>query len=373
MACANVGQYMNSVPHAIDPGKSRIDHQERRIVETRVVMECVGTPVRKLVSDLPRRIHPKRPMHSLCVFSAALLALACAPAHAFIDRIFDDGFQQRVVFQIQSPSIPIAAGDAQTYCYFFSMPTGATTGVKWWVSHMGAGMQHAILFATQTAAAPDGTVTNQSPCGTFPGGQAPKWLYATYHADEDLVFPTSDDAGHPLALTVAAGQPAFLQIYLVNSTAQPLSPSIAITAEAIDPAQPYTTTAAYMTFNTDISIPSDGTNYQVQNTCPVPGGEKFWWLSTRTHHFAVQAKVSDGGTDLVSSEFFNDPAFARFAPPAFYAFTNGLTATCTYDNLSGSVVMFGDSESTNEVCMAIGYFFPAPTGGEYCVNNTGPF
>lgn len=306
-------------------------------------------------------------------FSAMLLALACNPAHAFIDRIFDDGFQQRVVFQIQSPTIPIAAGDAQTYCYFFSMPNAATAGVKWWVSHMGAGIQHAILFTTPTAAAPDGTLTDQSPCGTFPGGQPSKWLYATYHGDEDLVFPTNDGAGLPLAQTVAAGQPAFLQIYLVNATTQTLTPAIAITAEALDATQAYTTTAAYMTFNTNISIPSDGTSYQVQNTCPVPGGEKFWWLSTRTHHFATQAKISDGSNTLVSTENFNDPAITRFTPPAFYTFTNGLTATCVYDNLSGATVQFGDSEATNELCMGIGYFFPAPTGGEYCVNNTGPF
>lgn len=312
-------------------------------------------------------------MHpALRTFGATLLALACVHAHAFVDRIFDDGFQQRVVFQIQSPSIPIAAGDAQTYCYFFSIPTAATAGVKWWVSHMGAGMQHAIVFTTQTAAAPDGTLTNQSPCSTFPG-QPSKWLYATYHADEDLVFPASDGAGQPLALTVAAGQPAFLQMYLRNDTAQALSPAIAITAEAIDPTQPYTTTAAYMTFNTNISIPAGGQSYQVQNTCPVPGGEKFWWLSTRTHRFATQAQISDGGADLVVSNNWEDPSIARWGAPAFYQFGSGLTATCTYDNLSGQTVVFGDSETTNEVCMGIGYFFPAPTRGEYCVNNMGPF
>ena len=238
---------------------------------------------------------------------------------------------------------------------------------------MGAGMQHAILFTTATAAAPDGTLTNQSPCGTFPSGQSSKWLYATYHADEDLVFPTSDGAGLPLGTSVAAGQPAFLQMYVINTTAQPLNPSITIEAEALDASQPYTATAAYMTVNTNISIPSDGQDHTAQNTCPVPSAVKFWWLSTRTHHFATQAKASDGATDLVTTEFFDDPSVARFVPPAFHAFTSGLTATCHYQNTSGATVTFGDSESNNELCMTIGYFFPAPTGGEYCVNNVGPF
>lgn len=310
-------------------------------------------------------------MHPAVRVFGLLPLLFAARAQASVDRVFDDGFQQRVTFQIQSPAIPIAAGDAQTYCYFFTMPIAAPAAVKWWVSHMGAGMHHAILFTTQTAAAPDGTLTNQSPCGTFPG-QPSTWLYATHDADEDLVFPGSDGAGQPLATTVAAGQPAFLQIYLVNGTDQPLAPAIAITAEALDPAQAYTPTGAYMTFNSMIDIPHGATNSQATNTCPAPSGTKFWWLSTRTHHFAMQAKVSDGATDLVTSTNWEHPAIARFASPTFHAFAAGFTVTCTYDNFSGADVLFGDSEAADETCMGIGYFFPAPTGGKYCFDATGP-
>ncbi len=301
----------------------------------------------------------------------AFLIFVCARANAFVDRVFDDGFQQRVTFQIQSPAIPIAAGDTQTYCYFFTMPNNVATGVKWWVSHMDAGMQHAILFSTPTAAASNGTLTNGSPCATFPG-QVSTWLYATHNTDEDLVFPVSDGAGHPIALSVAAGQPAFLQMLLVNDTSGMLSPSITITAEGLDPAQTYTTTGAYMTINTSIDIPPGSNGFEAQNTCPAPSGARFWWLSTRTHKFGVESKVSDGSTALVDTTDWGHPAITQYSEPTLYQFTNGITVACTYDNPTNSSIQFGDSESTNEVCMGIGYFTPAPTGGKICVNSTGP-
>jgi hypothetical protein len=301
-----------------------------------------------------------------------LLAIASVPANAFVDLILQDGFQQRLQFQIQSPNISIEAGDAQTYCYYFSMPNTTTAAVKHWLSHMDTGIHHAILFSTPTAAAPDGTLT-QNPCATFPGGQVSTWLYAAHSTDEDQVFPSSDGNGNPVALEIAAGQPAFLQIYLVNGSTQALSPSISITADALDPQQTYTKTAAYLTTNSTVDIPAGTLGYPVQNTCAVPANVKFWWLSTRTHHFAMQSKISDGSTDLIVSNDWADPSVALFPAPSFYQFTNGLTYACTYNNAGGDRVLFGDSESTNELCMGIGYFFPANAGGKTCTNNSGPF
>jgi hypothetical protein len=52
--------------------------------------------------------------------------------------------------------------------------------------------------------------------------------------------------------------------------------------------------------------------------------------------------------------------------------SSGLTYDCVYDNPGNAIVVSGDSESTNESCIGIGYFFPA-TGPKLCVNNLGPF
>jgi hypothetical protein len=264
----------------------------------------------------------------------------------------------------------IAAGDAQTYCYYFSTPNNTALGVKRFLSHMGAGMHHAILFTTPTAAAADGTLT-QNPCGTFPNAQISAWLYRTQEQDEDLVFPASDGAGNPLALEVAAAQPAFLQIYMLNATAQPLTASISIKAEALDPLISYTKSAAYLTTSSQIFVQPAGGSASDQHTCAVPAATKFWWLSTRTHKFATQSKISDGLSDLVVATDWEHPTIARYSPPSFYQFAAGLTYHCDYFDPENFVVTSGDSENSNEACIGVGYFFPA-TGPKVCLNNTGP-
>jgi len=57
--------------------------------------------------------------------------------------------------------------------------------------------------------------------------------------------------------------------------------------------------------------------------------------------------------------------------PAFYAFTSGkLTYQCEYLNPNTYEIKTGDSAATDEMCMAVGYYFPAPTGqGHFCLND----
>ena len=59
----------------------------------------------------------------------------------------------------------------------------------------------------------------------------------------------------------------------------------------------------------------------------------------------------------------------------FYTFTSGtLTYECTYTNNgdnANSTIVSGPSAQTNEMCMGVGYFFPA-TGPRFCLNSTGP-
>ena len=64
-------------------------------------------------------------------------------------------------------------------------------------------------------------------------------------------------------------------------------------------------------------------------------------------------------------------------PPEFYSFSgNQLTYECTYDNTGSNknvTIKTGDSAEFDEMCMASGYFFPAPKA-VFCYNdNVLPF
>jgi hypothetical protein len=107
----------------------------------------------------------------------------------------------------------------------------------------------------------------------------------------------------------------------------------------------------------------------------VPPAVKFWWLSTRTHKFATEAKISDIGADLVVSSDWEHPATQVYSAP-FHTFSSGpgsgLTYRCTYSNPTFGPITEGDSEVTDEACYGIGYFFPA-THPAICLDSSGPF
>ena len=301
---------------------------------------------------------------SCAALSMILLGALSSPVSAAFDVLFQDGFQ--FGFHVQSPQIALASGEEATYCYYFRTPNATAFGVNRWRSHLVAGMGHVILFTTTTEQQPAGTLSTSC---TLPSGGG--WQYAAHDLDEQLVFPSDDGSGTPLGAEITAGKFAVLQMYAVNITSQPFTTSAYLSAEALDPANMYTKSAAYMTFNSNLSLPPMASS-MAQNTCPAPAASKFWLLTTRTHRYATQSKISNNGSDVVVSNDWQHPAVATFVTPNFVTFASGLTYHCDYFNSSNFTLHSGDSEVSDEVCMGIGYFFPADTGPKLCINNTGP-
>ncbi len=110
----------------------------------------------------------------------------------------------------------------------------------------------------------------------------------------------------------------------------------------------------------------------IEQTCQVPTASKFWWLSTRTHKFAAFSKIRDAGSDVVVSNDWAHPAVLLSSAPTFVQFSPaGMTYQCAYNNPGGSPIQSGESESSDEACIGVGYFFPA-TRPATCINNVGP-
>jgi hypothetical protein len=316
----------------------------------------------------------RRLIHSCAVVAAALLLASSAGAGS-ADTVFADGFESLPGFSVQTPDIVVPAGTSATYCYYFRAPNDTAIGVRRFASTMTTGVHHLILYASYDAnwmpaeRQPAGTLS-QIACGANEGNYG-AWLFAAHHPTEELVFPADDGSGNAVAAEVAANQPLFVQIHVANPTAGPLTTSALLTAQGLSADVDYTRTATYTTSDGTISIPANASGVSVQHTCTVPASARFWWLSTRTHHFAMSSKIVDGPTTLVVSTDWAHPQAATFGPPAFHAFTDGFTTECVYDNDTGNPVFAGESEDDREVCMGIGYFFPAPHPA-VCLDGVGP-
>ena len=176
-----------------------------------------------------------------------------------------------------------------------------------------------------------------------------------------------------IGMTVQGGQPAFIQMHYLNATDKVLPVRVSLNATTYAAAETFTPASAFVTYNSNINIPG-GTPAtpgmaSAGGSCNVSSDAKFFTMSTHAHKQAVKTQISDGAQMLFSSTDWEHPGGRTFAEAPFYSFTSGkLTYQCDYKNPTGRPIQDGDSAVTEEMCMAIGYFFPA-TRPTFCLNS----
>jgi len=298
----------------------------------------------------------------------AMTLVACAAGSDAGDP--DGGAAEPPAFQVVSPEIQIAAGQEIVYCYYFHTPNTSMVAINQWVSDMTPGSHHMILYFTDTAVQPDGTLNT---CDAGGAGVIPIWTYSSQTPHQVAAMPADDGTGTPLAQEIPAGQPAYFQMHYLNVTDAPITVHVELDAFALAAGTAYTRTASYVTYNASISIPPAAVNHVETRTCTVPAGIKFWEISTHSHKQSVHTDVKDGDAMTFTSDDWEHPGSTQWSAPMFYTFASGkLTYECTYDNIAsnaGATVVSGPSAQTNEMCMAIGYYFPATTP-HMCFNST---
>lgn len=262
-------------------------------------------------------------------------------------------------FRITTPDITIEPGQEITYCYHTTIDLPRAMGVKKWSSTMTPGSHHLILFLGSDK--PDGTI--ETNCGF--GGQGlnlPVWTYSAQTAVQESVMPAG------IGMPIAAGTRAFVQMHYLNTTEEPIQAHVQIDAEAYDEGVEYIPTAAFITYNTNIDIAPMSTG-TAGGECDLPDDVKFFTVSTHAHKQAVHTQVNDGTTMVFSSDNWEHPGAADWRANPNYTFSSGkLTYRCDYDNQTANRIRTGDSAATDEMCMAVGYFFPA-TQPKYCLNS----
>jgi hypothetical protein len=204
------------------------------------------------------------------------------------------------------------------------------------------------------------------------------WLYATSTPGEVIGFNLPDKVGLPFA----AGAQIMLNMHFINPGSAPLYPKVKLNILS-------TTGAKYragtmVSFNTQINVPpatAAGPGTQtVSGTCTAPVGSKFFSMSTHTHKHATTAAVSfvSGSTsqEIVhtgqastypadqqqgTGTDWEHPGVGTWTSPNFLTVQSGdsFTYSCSYVNDGDTAVVVGNTAATNEMCMAIGYYYPA--------------
>lgn len=283
------------------------------------------------------------------------------PAHGF----------QLMVPQVGRP-IDINPGDDITYCFSVQTPNTGELDIQRWTSHMPPGVHDMIVYLTQTD---PGTPSPTTDCGLVARASSLFWTYAAQTADAEATLPSDDGTGKPVAQLVKSRQWSIFQIHYVNTGTTVLHPSIELNAYAYPDGTQITFAAPFMTFNENISImpgsqaqPATG---MVNGSCMVPLDStgkppRFFGMTSHTYKQGINTFVKDGVDMVLDNTDWEHPSTSRWPVMPFYTFKSGtLFYQCEYSNPTDRTIKTGDDAKMDELCMTIGFFFPAPTEGIY--------
>jgi hypothetical protein len=278
-------------------------------------------------------------------------------------------------FEIVTPTVTVQPNSEITYCYYFQTSNTAEVAVRRWTSQMTDGGQQMILFLTPGNLQSPGTMATTQ-CGLSSSGSGPVWTYSAGAPPAELRLPANDGNGRHVAQVIKASQSGFLEMHFVNTTGQVRQAHVELRAYAYDDGVAITPAAPFVTFNTSIDLPAapspaSPTSDTVTGECSVPPDAKFYFVSTHTHRQGVRAFVKDGAAMVFDTTNWSEPGEVTWSVPFFSFKTGNLSYQCDYNNPNGYRIKYGDSAATDEVCMAIGYYFPASDAtGHLCLNSS---
>lgn len=290
-------------------------------------------------------------------------------------------------FQLKSSTaIDIAPGEDSTYCYYFLTSNTDELWIQRWASHMDAGIHDIVLYLTRTPYQSAGMMPTD--CAIAMNGSGTTWSYAAQTTDGEAQLPSDDGNGNPVGQVVKAAQPGFLQIHVLNTTSSTLHADFALNAYAYPADVQPTPAAPFVTLNLNTGnmgvmvkpgSAASPTMGMVNGNCQIPSGQPlhFFGITTYTHKQGIHTFVKDGATTVFDSTSWEHPGTATWTAPPFYTFQgNTLTYQCEYLNENAYTILAGDSVTMQEMCMAIGFFFPAATDstghfiGHFCSDST---
>jgi hypothetical protein len=297
-------------------------------------------------------------MRSVALFLSLTIITACTE-----DSLAPPTTPERMT--IDTPPFTLSPGDREKfYCYYTTLPTTEAVGLRRIASRMTPGSHHMIVFTHKTKQQPDGTLVECDGFGMGPGGgfsEIPVWLYASQEPERETMMPEG------VGLEVAAGQPVMVNMHYVNLTDESIMPTVHVELEPLAPGETYTPAHTFITFNTQIDVPPNATG-SAGGSCMVPPDVKFIEMSTHSHQYTTSARIMDGDKMVLETLDWAHAKVERWQAPYFTFSSGKLDYLCQYNNTTDQPLVTGESAVANEMCMAVGTFFPA-TKDIFCLNS----
>ena len=238
----------------------------------------------------------------------------------------------------------VGAGTDTYRCQNFANPFGGIdVEIAEFESHMSDGSHHLILNYADGA-----TSTGIEPCG---GLEAPQGPYTTQAKDDRLVYPEG------IGAFLGGSQGLRINSHYVNTTIEPFQATIAITLRRAPTGA--VRARAYSTFTLDFSVnvPPGETGY-ASGSVGLADGATLLWLLPHMHWHGTRFTVTTGGQTIFETDNWETPPYP-FDPPLAIPAGQSLEYQCEYFNGESVPLTFGESATTNEMCVLVVQYYNA--------------
>ena len=245
-------------------------------------------------------------------------------------------------------SFTVPPGGEVYKCQNFSNPFGGGDAeVSEFESHMAKGSHHLLLFYKDGAT--DGALED---CSGLEFAATP---YSTQLPDDSLSFPDG------VAATIPATTGLRIQSHYLNTTADTITAHVAVTFHLAAPGSVTQHAGVLFVVQPNIHIPAHSSQV-VTDDCSIPQDMNLIKAGSHMHKHGTDFIATGAGNTLVHTTTWDDPAPTKFDPPDVLHAGDPLHFACTFQNDGDTPLTFGESASTNEMCIFVGSFFPIADG-----------
>jgi hypothetical protein len=253
--------------------------------------------------------------------------------------------EQTVTIAMDSFEIP--AGAEVYKCQNFANPFGGDVDVSAFESHMTGGSHHLLLFYEDGAT--DGAIED---CSGLEFAPTP---YSTQLPDDMVAFP----AGVAAAIPKAKG--LRLQSHYLNTTAGAITAHVEMTFHLAAPGTVTDHAGVLFVVQPFISVPPNSTK-DINYNCNIPLDMAVIKTASHMHKHGTHFVSTVAGQPFYETDTWDEPQPALFDPPRKLHAGDPLDFTCTFVNTSPDTLTFGESAASNEMCILVASFYPAPAG-----------
>jgi hypothetical protein len=259
--------------------------------------------------------------------------------------------------QVTTKEFDLPPGAEKFSCYHAEIPQDGEIDVKYWESTMTNGSHHFILYKADGDSSPVGTMDQSGCLSNFTS-----WVYSSAQPHMDLQIPEG------VAMVLGSRQRVNFDLHYINTTEKTLKVQVAL--NAIYAKGQFQKAASLVSYNTGIFLQPHAKG-SASGDCTPGQGAKFFYMLTHTHRRGNLATISrvlangQMGETLVKSTDWEVPEEKKWITDPYMTFKQGekIHYDCEYMNDLDQVVTAGPSAQSNEMCMAIMYYFPASAGG----------